>query len=115
MKRDLDTIRKIRNYFAHNWDAISFDSSPVCDFCLNLKINANTFYMKTPNGQLAINPKAERDENGVVAGNDRDFFDLKSQYLTAISILISSIIFLSRQIDSLRRVSPLFDYLEGNY
>ncbi len=113
MKRDLDTIRKIRNYFAHNWNVVSFDDSPVSDFCRNLKINANTFYEKTLDGKLVKNPKAKRNEDGLILGNDRDFFDFKTQYLNTISTLMSSIMLISQQ-NSLRRVSPSFDYLGEN-
>ncbi|MEE8155253.1 MAG: MltR family transcriptional regulator [Phycisphaerales bacterium] len=34
--RDLNTVRKIRNDFAHAHQSRSFDDAPICDFCDNL-------------------------------------------------------------------------------
>ncbi|MDB5321342.1 MAG: putative mannitol operon repressor [Phycisphaerales bacterium] len=33
---DLNTLRKIRNEFAHSHKALSFDVQPICDLCDNL-------------------------------------------------------------------------------
>lgn len=38
LARDMDLVRKVRNYFAHHvWEA-SFDSSPVCDWCSQIGV-----------------------------------------------------------------------------
>lgn len=34
--KDLNTVRKIRNAFAHSHQALSFSEQPICNFCDNL-------------------------------------------------------------------------------
>lgn len=112
MKQDLDTIRKIRNHFAHNWQDVSFNTSPVSDFCRSLRITSRSFYTRSSDGKLAINPLANSNKQGVILGNDINVFSYKEQYLSAVSILFSSILHISQFQD--RRIVPSFDYLGTN-
>jgi len=111
MKQDLDTIRKIRNHFAHNWKDVSFDTSPVSDFCRNLRITSRSFYNRLPDGKLVLNPAPRRLDQGVILGSDVSVFSFKEQYLSAVSMLISSILHIFQCQVQERRVVPSFDYL----
>lgn len=111
MKQDLDIVRKIRNHFAHNWKDASFNTSPVSDFCRNLRIANRTFYNRLPDGKLVLNPIAKRLDQGIILGSDVAVFSFKEQYLSAVSILISSILHIFQFQIQERRVVPLFDYL----
>lgn len=111
MKQDLDVVRKVRNHFAHNWKDASFDNSPVSDFCRNLKITSRTFYSRLPNGKLVLDPSMKSPSKDMILGSDTNFFHFKVQYLSAVSILISSILYISQFQFQEKRVTSSFDYL----
>lgn len=47
MLTDISTVRKIRNHFAHSWQDISFDKSPISALCTNFLTTRTLFFTKS--------------------------------------------------------------------
>lgn len=79
IRRDLYSLNKIRNAFAHEADVTSFDKAPVCDLCRNLSakeekvwralsprdlhlaaVAANSFYLKSEAERRAVKKESFR-------------------------------------------------------
>jgi hypothetical protein len=112
--RELDTIRRIRNAFAHTIEMTSFNESPVKDWCMNLnrwrviKIRAR----RGSRQDLMLSMEDDEDKEGVFpiigikeGGSKNRPYD---RYLVACQFYIGAFTILSNTDRSLLRSKPIF-------
>lgn len=112
--KELDTIRRIRNEFAHTIEMGSFDQSPVREWCMNLnrwrvvKIRARR---GTSRQDLMLSMGEDEDKEGEIpiigikeGGSEKRPYD---RYLVACQFYIGAFTILSNTDRNLLRGKPL--------
>ena len=82
--KDLREISRIRNEFAHELEARTFDDSPVREFCMNIKLVAR-FVLQPPPGVSPYEP-IENATTIILANARNRFFHAISSYSSAMKV-----------------------------
>ena len=62
--KELITIKRVRNHFAHQFDLISFERDDIRDYCQNLTLSQSKKIVMTISGDLTLGElKVEREED----------------------------------------------------
>jgi DNA-binding MltR family transcriptional regulator len=88
-KRDLHTLRKMRNVFAHDYSAITFDDKPICNLCnefyynyLDRQKNKNLEnFLSAINGLFTIIKLQEEEVEKIQEADDMSFSVEMKQYV----------------------------------